>query len=103
MLVIGTLDKSAVSPGSIMAADGPDMTRRKFTANLTAGGAATAATLAGAPSAFATQMTAPAIVQRSPSRTRLEMALARINDPGGEGARACLTVYTESARAAADA
>jgi aspartyl-tRNA(Asn)/glutamyl-tRNA(Gln) amidotransferase subunit A len=37
------------------------------------------------------------------SRERLELALARINDPKGEGAKACLTVYTETARAAADA
>jgi aspartyl-tRNA(Asn)/glutamyl-tRNA(Gln) amidotransferase subunit A len=37
------------------------------------------------------------------SRDRLEQALARIADPKGEGARACLTVYAESARAAADA
>src|SRR6202795_4794400 len=33
----------------------------------------------------------------------LEQALARIADPKGEGARACLTVYAEAARAAADA
>jgi len=32
---------------------------------------------------------------------RLDQALARIDDPNGEGARACLTVYRESARAAA--
>src|ERR1700732_4487480 len=36
-------------------------------------------------------------------RDRLELALARIADPKGEGARACLTVYAEAARAAADA
>jgi aspartyl-tRNA(Asn)/glutamyl-tRNA(Gln) amidotransferase subunit A len=36
-------------------------------------------------------------------RDRLEQALARIVDPKGEGARACLTVYSEGARAAADA
>jgi aspartyl-tRNA(Asn)/glutamyl-tRNA(Gln) amidotransferase subunit A len=36
-------------------------------------------------------------------RDRLEQALARIADPKGEGARACLTVYAETARAAADA
>jgi aspartyl-tRNA(Asn)/glutamyl-tRNA(Gln) amidotransferase subunit A len=36
-------------------------------------------------------------------RDRLEQALARIADPKGEGARACLTVYADSARAAADA
>src|SRR5262245_3154333 len=37
------------------------------------------------------------------SRERLEQALARIADPNGEGARACLTVYADAARAAADA
>ena len=36
-------------------------------------------------------------------RDRLEQALARIVDPKGEGARACLTVYRDAARAAADA
>jgi len=36
-------------------------------------------------------------------RDRLEQALNRIADPSGEGARACLTVYTDQARAAADA
>lgn len=39
----------------------------------------------------------------STSRDRLEEALARIADPAGEGARACLTVHAEAARAAADA
>jgi aspartyl-tRNA(Asn)/glutamyl-tRNA(Gln) amidotransferase subunit A len=37
------------------------------------------------------------------SRDRLEQALSRITDPNGEGARACLTVYGDAARAAADA
>lgn len=37
------------------------------------------------------------------SRERLEAALERISDPKGEGRRACLTVYAEAARAAADA
>jgi aspartyl-tRNA(Asn)/glutamyl-tRNA(Gln) amidotransferase subunit A len=37
------------------------------------------------------------------ARERLEQALARIADPAGEGARACLTVYADTARAAADA
>jgi aspartyl-tRNA(Asn)/glutamyl-tRNA(Gln) amidotransferase subunit A len=37
------------------------------------------------------------------ARDRLEEALARIADPKGEGARACLTVYSQAARAAADA
>lgn len=36
-------------------------------------------------------------------RDRLDQALARIADPKGEGARACLTVYQDAARAAADA
>jgi len=38
-----------------------------------------------------------------PCRDRLEQALARIADPKGEGARTCLTVYGDAARAAADA
>jgi aspartyl-tRNA(Asn)/glutamyl-tRNA(Gln) amidotransferase subunit A len=37
------------------------------------------------------------------ARDRLEQALARIADPAGEGVRACLTVYAESARAEASA
>jgi aspartyl-tRNA(Asn)/glutamyl-tRNA(Gln) amidotransferase subunit A len=37
------------------------------------------------------------------SRDHLEECLARIDDPEGEGARVCLTVYTGAARAAADA
>ncbi len=37
------------------------------------------------------------------ARARLEQALARIADPAGEGARACLTVYADAARVAADA
>jgi aspartyl-tRNA(Asn)/glutamyl-tRNA(Gln) amidotransferase subunit A len=37
------------------------------------------------------------------SRDRLEQALRRIADPAGEGSRACLTVYADAARAAADA
>ena len=36
-------------------------------------------------------------------RDRAEQALAKIADPKGEGARACLTVYADAARAAADA
>jgi len=38
----------------------------------------------------------------STSRENLERALGVIADPGGEGARACLTVYAETARVAAD-
>ena len=37
------------------------------------------------------------------ARDRTEQALAKIADPKGEGARACLTVYADAARAAADA
>ncbi|OQW58718.1 MAG: amidase [Proteobacteria bacterium SG_bin9] len=37
------------------------------------------------------------------SRDRLEETLARIADPKGEGARACLTVYADAARKEADA
>src|SRR5262245_9747466 len=37
------------------------------------------------------------------ARDRLEAALGRIDDPKGEGARACLTVYREQAKAAAEA
>ena len=37
------------------------------------------------------------------ARDRLEAAFGRIDDPKGEGARACLTVYREQAKAAADA
>jgi aspartyl-tRNA(Asn)/glutamyl-tRNA(Gln) amidotransferase subunit A len=40
---------------------------------------------------------------KAPScRDRLEQALARIVDSKGEGARACLSVYADAARAAAD-
>jgi aspartyl-tRNA(Asn)/glutamyl-tRNA(Gln) amidotransferase subunit A len=42
-------------------------------------------------------------MNRASSRDRLEQALGRIADPAGEGARACLTVYAEAARKAADA
>jgi aspartyl-tRNA(Asn)/glutamyl-tRNA(Gln) amidotransferase subunit A len=37
------------------------------------------------------------------ARERLAAALARIDDPKGEGARACLTIYREQAAAAAEA
>src|SRR6185295_7123141 len=42
-------------------------------------------------------------MNKTSSRDRLEQALARIADPAGEGVRACLTVYTDTARQAADA
>ena len=68
------------------------MTRRKVLSALAASSA-----LLAAPVRLRAQTPA-----RS-SRDRLEQALARIADPRGEGKRACLTVYTEAARAAADA
>jgi len=37
------------------------------------------------------------------ARERLDASLARIDDPKGEGGRACLTVYKEQAKAAAEA
>jgi len=40
---------------------------------------------------------------RTSSRTLIEAALARIADPAGEGARSFVKVYTDRARAAADA
>ncbi len=40
---------------------------------------------------------------QSSARDRVEACLERIGDPRGEGARACLTVYANEARAAADA
>jgi aspartyl-tRNA(Asn)/glutamyl-tRNA(Gln) amidotransferase subunit A len=42
-------------------------------------------------------------MEKTSCRDRLEQALARIADPNGEGVRACLTVYQDAARAAADA
>jgi|HubBroStandDraft_6_1064221.scaffolds.fasta_scaffold91173_2 aspartyl-tRNA(Asn)/glutamyl-tRNA(Gln) amidotransferase subunit A len=42
-------------------------------------------------------------MKQTSARDRLEQALARIADPKGEGARTCLTVYRDAARAAADA
>jgi aspartyl-tRNA(Asn)/glutamyl-tRNA(Gln) amidotransferase subunit A len=42
-------------------------------------------------------------MKQSSCRDRLELALFRIAEPDGQGALACLTVYHEAARAAADA
>jgi aspartyl-tRNA(Asn)/glutamyl-tRNA(Gln) amidotransferase subunit A len=67
-------------------------------------GSAAAATLLAATSKVQAQAPAPLpIVKSRPARERLEEALARIADPSGEGARACLTVYSQAARIAADA
>jgi aspartyl-tRNA(Asn)/glutamyl-tRNA(Gln) amidotransferase subunit A len=57
---------------------------------------------------FASPYIAPASAQwiaglRRSTRDRLEDALNRIADPRGEGSRACLTVYSQAARVAADA
>jgi aspartyl-tRNA(Asn)/glutamyl-tRNA(Gln) amidotransferase subunit A len=60
---------------------------------------AAAAGIAAASNPFA----AKAQTMARPTRDRLEEALHRIADPKGEGRRACLTLYTEAARAAADA
>src|SRR5271168_2544071 len=46
---------------------------------------------------------ASALMKPASCRDRLELALERIADPKGEGARTCLTVYAQAARAAADA
>jgi aspartyl-tRNA(Asn)/glutamyl-tRNA(Gln) amidotransferase subunit A len=42
-------------------------------------------------------------MSKASARDRLEQALVRIADPAGEGKRACLTVYADAARVAADA
>src|SRR5262245_42540487 len=42
-------------------------------------------------------------MSKATSRDRLERALTQINDPKGEGTRACLTIYADSAKAMADA
>jgi aspartyl-tRNA(Asn)/glutamyl-tRNA(Gln) amidotransferase subunit A len=67
--------------------------------------AGAAATLIAAPSRAQAPapVAMPPIAKPRPSRERLEEALARIADPAGEGARACLTVYRDAARVAADA
>jgi aspartyl-tRNA(Asn)/glutamyl-tRNA(Gln) amidotransferase subunit A len=43
------------------------------------------------------------VIKQRSARDRLEESLVRIADPKGEGARTCLTVYTQIARDAADA
>lgn len=43
------------------------------------------------------------LMKRTPATERLKVALAKIDDPKGEGARACLTVYRDAAHAAAEA
>jgi aspartyl-tRNA(Asn)/glutamyl-tRNA(Gln) amidotransferase subunit A len=75
--------------------------RRQFLAT----GAAAITTLAQSviPTPAQAQAPAKAALPKRSARDRLEEALARIADPNGEGKRACLTVYSDAARAAADA
>src|SRR5215831_17929467 len=63
----------------------------------------TAALFAASQRYSSAQAQAPAVIGARRVRDRLEEALARIVDPQGEGARACLTIYSEASRAAADA
>src|SRR5262245_13338550 len=75
--------------------------RRRFLAT----GAAAVITLgqSAIPTPARGQAPIKAALPKRSARDRLEEALARIADPKGEGARACLTVYPEAARASADA
>jgi aspartyl-tRNA(Asn)/glutamyl-tRNA(Gln) amidotransferase subunit A len=68
-----------------------------------AAGLAAAANLAQPAAPAKAQVLTTPVPAKRPSRDRLEEALARITDPKGEGARACLTVYADTARSAADA
>jgi aspartyl-tRNA(Asn)/glutamyl-tRNA(Gln) amidotransferase subunit A len=79
-----------------------NLPRRGFL-RLAASVAAAASLAKSAESAPAKEQVSTTAPVKRPSRDRLEEALARIADPKGEGARACLTVYAETARAAADA
>src|SRR5882672_5694243 len=71
------------------------LSRRKLLSGATAAGALAALKQLA--------VTKAQTVMPRPSRDRLEEALMRIADPKGEGRRACLTFYTQAARAAADA
>jgi aspartyl-tRNA(Asn)/glutamyl-tRNA(Gln) amidotransferase subunit A len=74
------------------------MKRRQFL-HLTAAGTA----LVASPHLSQAQVVKSPGAPRRSARERLEEALARIADPKGEGSRACLTVYSDAARAAAEA
>jgi Asp-tRNA(Asn)/Glu-tRNA(Gln) amidotransferase A subunit family amidase len=82
-----------------MQRSGSTLSRRHFLA------ATSATTLLAKPKILYAQARRPVTgtLQTRAARDRLEEALARIADPQGEGARACLTVYSKAARAAADA
>jgi aspartyl-tRNA(Asn)/glutamyl-tRNA(Gln) amidotransferase subunit A len=77
------------------------LVRRQFL-HLAAGAAAISTFAQSATRAQAQAPLKGTLAKRS-ARDRLEEALARIADPKGEGVRACLTVYSEAARNAADA
>jgi aspartyl-tRNA(Asn)/glutamyl-tRNA(Gln) amidotransferase subunit A len=79
-----------------MAADDKGGRRQTRRTMLKIAGAALAASQAP-------RLAAAPLAGRPGSRERLEAALARIADPAGEGARTFLTLYPETARAAADA
>jgi aspartyl-tRNA(Asn)/glutamyl-tRNA(Gln) amidotransferase subunit A len=77
--------------------------RRRFL-HLAAGAAATTTFAQSAiPTPARGQAPVKATLPNRSARDRLEEALARIADPKGEGARTCLTLYSDTARAAADA
>ena len=80
-----------------------NLPRRRFLR--LAAGVAAAANLAqsATPTPAKAQVSKQGCCPKRRSRDRLEEALARIADPKGEGSRACLTVYAQAARAAADA
>jgi aspartyl-tRNA(Asn)/glutamyl-tRNA(Gln) amidotransferase subunit A len=80
-----------------------NLPRRRFL-HLAAGAAATT-TLARSviPTPAQGQALVKAVLPKRSARDRLEEALVRIADPKGEGARACLTIYSDAARASADA
>src|SRR6476660_7361996 len=107
MFPVGASDQRKAPISGGLMADKPrhDMDRRKFIADLTGAGAVTATTILSTREALSAQPRASRInvPPPRPARDRREEALARIADPKGEGARACLTVYTNAARDAANA
>jgi aspartyl-tRNA(Asn)/glutamyl-tRNA(Gln) amidotransferase subunit A len=76
--------------------------RTSFTRRHLLGGGAAITTLL-ASQKVARAQSQSAVVPPRPARERLEEALTRIGDSNGEGARTCLKVYLQAARAAADA
>jgi aspartyl-tRNA(Asn)/glutamyl-tRNA(Gln) amidotransferase subunit A len=77
-----------------------EIPRRKFMHLLTGAAALARSVIPGPAQGQASIRTG--LPKRS-ARDRLEEALTRIADPRGEGSRACLTVYSQVARSAADA